>query len=178
MRYNVILADPPWRYSFSRSRSRRVENYYPTMTTAEICALDVAALAADDAVIFLWTTAPKLIDGLRVLEAWGFRYVTGAVWDKRQIGMGYYFRGQHEHLLIGVRGKPGTPEPAARVASIIKAKRGRHSAKPAIVHEIIERMYPDARRLELFARAPRDQWETWGNEVESAVQIPMLAGAG
>ena len=167
--YDLILADPPWQYSFSRSGSRKIENHYPTMTVDEIAALAVPA--APDCALYLWGTAPKLLEALRVMDGWGFRYVTNAVWDKEIIGMGYYFRGQHEHLLIGKRGKPPVPAPGSRVSSVIRSRRSRHSAKPPVVHEILEAMYPDARRLEMFARDARPGWDVWGNEVDSDVEV-------
>ncbi len=92
--YDVILADPPWRYSFSRSPTRKIENHCPTMTLADINALGPRLPVADDSVLFLWATVPTLVEGLGVLEAWGFKYKTQAVWDKQIIGMGYWFRGR------------------------------------------------------------------------------------
>jgi N6-adenosine-specific RNA methylase IME4 len=167
--YDLILADPPWRYDFSRTRNRKIENQYPTMELSEIAALNPPA--ADDCVLYLWGTAPKLIEALHIMDGWGFTYVTNAVWDKEIIGMGYYFRGQHEHLLVGKRGSPRVPAPGSRVSSVIRSRRTRHSSKPAIVHEILEAMYPDARRLEMFARSARPGWHVWGNEVSSDVEM-------
>jgi N6-adenosine-specific RNA methylase IME4 len=171
MTYDVILADPPWRYGFSRSKSRKIERQYPTMPTADIAALKVAELCKPDAVLFMWATMPKLPDALEVIKAWGFTYKTGAAWDKVRLGMGYYFRGRHELLLVGVRGKPRVPKPKDRPASILTEKRGRHSKKPEISFAAIERMYPDARKLEMFAREARPGWDAWGNEVESTVAL-------
>jgi N6-adenosine-specific RNA methylase IME4 len=169
--YDVVLADPPWRYGFSRSRSRKVERQYPTMKTADIAALNVAALCKRDSVLFMWATMPKLRDAFTVMDAWGFTYKTGGVWDKVRLGMGYYFRGRHELLLIGVRGKPKVPAPQDRPASIFTEKRRRHSQKPEISYAIVERMYPLAVKLELFCRTPHPGWDVWGNEVESTVEL-------
>lgn len=162
--YDLIYADPPWQYEHPISDSRAIENQYPTMTTDEICALPVGDRAADDCVLLLWATNPKLPDALRVIEAWGFTYRTNFVWVKDKIGMGYYARQRHELLLVAVRGTPGTPDPSARPDSVIEAPRGAHSAKPHRVYAMIERMYPHARRLELFARNTRDGWAGWGAE--------------
>ena len=162
-KYRVILADPPWRYEFSETRNREIENHYPTMDLEAIKALKIPA--EDEAILFLWTTAPKLEESIAVLNAWGFKYRTCAVWDKERKGMGYWFRIQHELLLVGVRGNFRTPDPANRFDSVIRAPRAEHSKKPAIVHEMIEKMFPGERYVELFAREERPGWAVWGNEV-------------
>src|SRR5690606_27591889 len=140
---------------------------YPTMTVEEICELDIASITAPDCVLFLWATSPKLTEAFRVLDAWGFKYKTCAIWDKQKIGMGYYFRQQHELLLVATVGSPAAPPPEARLPSVISAPRGEHSAKPPAVYDAIERMYPPSKRshIELFCREPRENWKAWGNQV-------------
>lgn len=163
-RYPVIYADPPWRYEHIETESRAIENQYPTMTLDEIKALDLDSIALDDCVLFMWATSPKLAEAFEVLQAWGFEYRTCAVWDKQKIGMGYYFRQQHELLLVAVRGQPMTPAPANRPSSVLSFPRGEHSAKPVEVYELIEAMYPELPKLEMFCRSPRDGWGAWGNQ--------------
>lgn len=167
-RYPVIYADPPWRYDYSETESRAIENQYPTMHLDEIKALPLDDISTDDAVLFMWATSPKLDAAFDVLTAWGFSYRTCAVWDKQKIGMGYYFRQQHELLLVAVRGNPPTPEPANRPSSVMSFPRGAHSAKPAEVAELIEAMYPELPKLEMFCRSPREGWGVWGNQSEAA----------
>jgi len=163
-KFDVIYADPPWEYEFSLTENREVENHYPTMTLEELKQLQIPS--ADNAVLFLWVPPPKLPEGLEVMRAWGFRYVTCAVWDKEKIGMGYWFRQQHELLLVGVKGNFSPPPPDKRFPSIIRSPRTEHSRKPEVVYEIIETMFPNARLLELFARRNnRLRWTVWGNEV-------------
>lgn len=162
-KYNVIYADPPWRYEKAVSDSRAVENQYPTMEIGEICDLEVPA--GEHCVLFLWVTSPKLIEGLEVIRSWGFKYRSSAVWVKPQIGMGYYVRGQHEFLLISIKGEPKVPIPANRPNSVIHAPRTKHSKKPEEVYEMIERMYPHAKYFEMFARNEREGWSSWGNEI-------------
>jgi len=99
------------------------------------------------------------------MRAWGFRPKTNFVWVKPSIGLGNWVRNRHELLLVGVRGAFVPPPPARRPDSVIEAKRRRHSQKPDCVYELIEAMYPDAKRLELFARGTRQGWSAWGNEV-------------
>jgi N6-adenosine-specific RNA methylase IME4/stage V sporulation protein SpoVS len=163
-RYPVIYADPPWRYEHAESESRAIENQYPTMSHEELCELPVGDLATNDAIIFLWATAPKLAESLALLDAWGFNYRTCAVWDKQHIGMGYYFRVQHELLLIATRGEIPAPAPADRPPSVISSPRAAHSRKPAEFRDIIERFYPGLPRIELFCREAPEGWDTWGNQ--------------
>jgi N6-adenosine-specific RNA methylase IME4 len=157
-KFAVILADPPWQYEDPGigTPSRRIENHYPTMPLEEICALPVGEIAHDDAVLFLWVTVPKLNQCWQVIEAWGFEYRTGMVWAKDKIGTGFWVRNQHEHLLICKRGAMPHPPENARPSSLVEAPRREHSAKPGIVHEIIDAMYPGLRKIELFSRRSRE----------------------
>lgn len=169
-RYPVIYADPPWRYENPPigATSRAIENHYPTMTLDEICAMPVGKLAADDALLYLWATAPKLEECFEVIRAWGFEYRTHMVWDKEKIGMGYHARNQHELLLICKRGNIPPPAPGTQPSSVYREARGEHSAKPAFFAEMIEGAYPGLPKIELFCRDPRPGWVAWGNQSESA----------
>lgn len=163
-KYNLIYADPPWRYDFSQSESREIENHYPTMEVEDICNLPINALADENCILFLWATNPKLREALRVVEAWGFEYKTNMVWVKDKIGMGYYARQKHEILLIATRGDHMTPPPDRRPESVLCADRTKHSRKPAEFYELLEYIYPVAKRIELFSRLDRMGWDSWGNE--------------
>lgn len=160
--FPVLYVDPPWRYDYAEDTSRQIENHYPTMPLDDIKKLDVPA--ADNSVLFLWVTSPKLLEGIEVMEAWGFEYRTCMVWVKDKIGMGYYARQQHELLLVGKRGTLPVPDPEDRPSSVIQAPRGEHSAKPDDVYALIERMYPLRERCEMFQRRPRPGWSGWGNQ--------------
>jgi len=163
--FPVIYADPPWEYDHPISDSRRIENQYPTMSLDEIMSLPVKDIAADDAILFLWVTTPMLEKGLKVLNAWGFDYRTSMVWVKPSIGPGQWVRQRHEYLLIGVRGDIPTPKGEDKPDSVIEAPREEHSKKPEIVYDIIERMYPELPKVELFSRRKRENWAAWGNEI-------------
>jgi N6-adenosine-specific RNA methylase IME4 len=138
------------------------------MSTETICALPVSELATDAAVLFLWTTAPHLQEAFRVIESWRFAYKTNVAWVKDRSGLGYWIRNQHELLLIAARGDIPAPSPNRRPVSIIEAPRREHSRKPDEVYELIERMYPDLPKIELFARSRRPGWDRWGNEAPPA----------
>lgn len=165
-KFQIILADPPWQYEHHITDSRKIENQYPTMELDKICRLPIAEICADSVVLFLWVTSPKLEEGLRVINAWGFRYRTCAVWIKDSIGMGYYFRQRHELLLVATRGDAILPLPENRPDSVISAPRSEHSQKPDAVYRLIETMYPGLKKIELFARrAYNGDWAAWGNEL-------------
>jgi N6-adenosine-specific RNA methylase IME4 len=166
--YSVIYADPPWHlevYNEESGTERAAGNHYPTLPLEEICALPVRELAAEDAVLFLWTTLPHLEEAFRVIAAWGFQYKTNLAWVKDKIGLGYFVRNQHELLVVATRGDIPAPLPAARPPSVITAPRREHSRKPDEVYEVIERMYPELPKIELFARSAREGWAAWGNQV-------------
>ena len=163
--FGVIYADPPWRYEYAIDRSDSIEAHYPTLSLEDICALPVEEIAEPDCVLFLWSPSPKLAEAISVIPAWGFSYRTCMVWDKETIGAGYYARQQHELLLIAIRGEPKTPLFDDRPVSVLRARRREHSRKPDEFYRIIERMYPLAKKVELFCRTPHPGWASWGDEV-------------
>ncbi|HEX3410332.1 MAG TPA: MT-A70 family methyltransferase [Stellaceae bacterium] len=167
--YGVVLADPPWRFAV-RSREtglgRAAENHYPTMNLDDIAALPVPASA--DCVLFLWATIPLLPAALAVMTAWGFAYKSHMAWIKDKPGTGYWFRAQHELLLLGTRGEIPAPAPGQQWPSVIIAPRAEHSVKPGAVYEMIEQQWPTMPKLEMFARQARPGWDSHGNEAGGA----------
>jgi N6-adenosine-specific RNA methylase IME4 len=173
-RFSLIYADPPWRfqvYNEATGSSRAASNHYAVMDLADICALPVGDyLAARDAALFLWCTAPFLEKAFDVIAAWGFKYSSNLVWTKDKLGTGFWCRSQHEHLLIARRGKFRAPKPADRPSSVIQAPRREHSRKPDEVYSIIEQAYPELPKIELFARCARPGWTAWGDEAPTTTQ--------
>lgn len=174
-RYGVIYADPPWRfepYSPASGMDRAADNHYPTMDINRIAGLRVMELAAEDCVLFMWVTVPMLPKAFMVLASWGFEYKSHCVWKKvfpgGQKGTGYWFRNEHELLLVGTRGNIPAPAPGLQWGSVIEAPVARHSEKPAIFRTLIEGHYPTLPRIELFARQAASGWEAWGNECDDA----------
>lgn len=167
--YPVIYADPPWRFgawSEVTGHNKSAENHYPTMETDAICDLfaSIGLPRTDDAVLFLWATNPMLLDGLRVMEAWGFNYVHHWIWDKEEIGTGYWGRDRHELLLIGKRGNFPAPLMGTQPDTVYRERKGDHSVKPTYFAEQLERLFPDLPKLEMFCRDPRPGWDAWGYE--------------
>lgn len=171
-KYNIIYADPPWRYS-DRGCSGACEKHYKTMAVDEICNLPVRHIADKDCVLFMWTTYPMLKESLKVMDAWGFAYKTIAFqWLKQnRSGKGYYFglgrwtRGNTEPCLLATKGKPYKYKINSSVFQIINYPVGRHSSKPPIVRDKIVELLGDLPRIELFAREKADGWDYWGDEV-------------
>lgn len=162
--FDVIYADPPWKYYY-KARGNP-EFHYPLMEDEEIWALKVPS--AENAILFLWATNPKLPEALKTMDSWGFTYKTNFVWVKDRFGTGFYVRGQHELLLIGTKGNIPTPVNDTRPSSIIEAPVREHSRKPDEVYNIIESMYPNRKYVELFARNNREGWISWGDQVDQA----------
>ncbi|MFL6090464.1 MAG: MT-A70 family methyltransferase [Aeromicrobium sp.] len=169
-RFALVYADPPW--SPGQTSKRGASEKYDLMSTEDICRMPVGDLAADNSVCLLWVVSNGLQDGLDVLKAWGFRYVTIAVWDKYYMGLGNHFRGSHEILLLGVK---GSVKPKFRgQKSVFQEPRLHHSSKPQEVIQKIVRMY-DGPYLELFSRQRpncRERWAVWGNQIASDVFLP------
>ena len=166
-KYDIIYADPPWRYESGTTMKKwSIEEHYDTMSVGDISNLskEVKGLAAPDCVLFLWATAPLLPEALTVLSSWGFKYRTHCIWDKKLMGMGHWFRGRHELLLLGVRGKPKTPDDSLLEESVIELTRGKHSEKPDYFRGIIERYFPKAKKIEMFARDKVPGWDVWGRD--------------
>ncbi len=172
-KFNIILVDPPWHYEYSPRFVSRPEEHYDTLELEEIIALTdskgepITEKFADNSVLFLWATAPKMPDAFKLMEAWGFEYKTHGAWNKVILGMGYWLRGQHEPFLIGVRGEFSPPKEENRQESVIVEKRQGHSVKPDAIYTLIERSFPEEghKRLDIFARQEREGWTCWGNEL-------------
>lgn len=173
-KFRVIYADPPWEYGNSgvigSDNYGHAERHYPTMTIEELCAYEVGErsvkeMADDNAVLFLWVTSPLLEECFPIIEAWGFDYKTSFVWDKVKHNFGHYNSVRHELLLVCTRGSC-LPESSTLHDSVIELERSEvHSDKPAYFRELIESMYPSARKVELFARGEYAGWTCYGNQL-------------
>lgn len=173
-RYRVIYADPPWKYDNNREMpdgsQTPAEDSYEGMTIAEICALPVPLHTQRDAVLFMWVTNSHLLQnpGAReVIEAWGFKYRTNYAWNKVNGRPGHYSYSQHELLLVCVRGAC-TPDVSIlqhdHASVFTEKRRGEHSAKPDFARKLIEGLYPDGTRLELFGRKKVLGWTVFGDD--------------
>lgn len=178
-KYNIIYADPPWHYHnyANKTVSRWVGNKYPLMSPEDISSLPVSDIADKNCILFLWVTPPCLLEGLAVLQAWGFEYKTkGFCWVKKNKvanswfwGMGYWTRSNTEDCLIGIKGKP--KRLSASVHQVCDARWEAHSKKPTIIRDKIVKLVGDLPRIILFAREKTEGWDVWGNEVDCDVTL-------
>jgi len=169
--YDLIMADPPWRFELysERGEGKSAQAHYATMTLDDIAHLPVADLARGNCLLWLWATAPMLDKQILILKRWGFRFVTSGVWVKKTVtgktdfGTGYVLRSAHEPFLIGAIGEPQT---SRCVRSVVEGVRREHSRKPEAAYRAAEALVPGSvRRADLFSRETRPGWEAWGNEV-------------
>ncbi|MGL3208719.1 MT-A70 family methyltransferase [Bradyrhizobium sp. BR 1433] len=193
--FGVAIEDFEWHHevwSPETGMNKHPANYYETAADAttpeqivDRCAERFACLA-DDCILFKWTTQPHLAVALRALELQGFRYVTNLVWNKERPGEarghGYWFTGEHEICLVGVRGKV-VPPATAHFRSNFSAPVGDHSEKPLNIHEIIEFHWPNTPKVEFNARRARPGWTCWGFDAPASssstrVGLASLIAAG
>jgi N6-adenosine-specific RNA methylase IME4 len=120
-----------------------------------------------------------LPQALEVMAAWGFAYKSSFAWAKNRMGTGFWNRNKHELLLIGTRGHVPAPAMGTQAASLIEAPVGRHSEKPAVFYEIIERYFPTLPKIELHARGlvARPGWDAWGLEAPTDRHQPQASFA-
>lgn len=188
--FGCVVADCPWSFKDKGSRiapdaeARRVRRggvgrIYQTMPLAEIAAMPVGEISARNSHAYLWVPSALLEDGLVVMKAWGFSLKTTVVWGKRTrhgrpaFGAGHYFRGAHELVLFGVRGR--CPALSRRERTYFEAEIGEHSVKPELLQDMAERVSPGP-RLELFARRKRAGWTCWGDQVPA--ELPATERVG
>ena len=168
-KYRIIYADPPWKYTSGDQHSTEAQDvvlstHYNSMSISELCALPVKNMAQDDSVLFMWTTSPLLEECFEVINAWGFKYKASIVWNKDAHNVGHYVSVRHEFLLICTRGSC-KPDSGKLLPSVVTEKRTEHSVKPETFRRMIDEMYTNGKRIELFARRPAKGWDVWGNDL-------------
>jgi N6-adenosine-specific RNA methylase IME4 len=177
-RFSVLYCDPPWQFEAwsDGGMLKAAEMHYVTMSTAAICDMPVADIAAEHAVLFMWFLPSMLLDALRVIDAWRFKYITFGVWPKPVMSCGHWLRNQHEPFICATRGD--MPPPSDLHASVFEGPAsGEHSGKPDVVRDWIAGAYPESERIELFARSLHRGWHAWGNEVPGGYVTPEQAEA-
>ena len=171
--YDVIYADPPWRFNRSHETlANNVSKQYPTMSVKQLTQLPVKDITAKDCALFMWVCNPLLNEALKVMESWGFTFKTVfKVWKKRTkdgtrptFGAGWWSRGSVELLLVGSKGAPLKNKTTNSMKQEFASPRKKHSEKPDEIRDDVKNFLSVDRRLELFGRKSVDDWDVWGLE--------------
>lgn len=173
--YGLLYVDPPWKQTKGGHKSVRPNSSggglaYETCSLEQIQThiFDAVEHTTENSVLFLWTIDKYLFEAQRLAETLGYRLHARMIWNKvTGIPAAFTVRFGHEYLLYMYRGKltPVNPEERGKIHTVFTEQVKRHSQKPEIAYEIIERLYPNLRKLEMYARNQRDGWDCWGNEV-------------
>ncbi len=169
-RFGVVYADPPWDYRGQLQHAGPgsgdtggAVRHYPTVTLESLAALEVRRIRARDSLLFMWSSSPHLDQAIALGKRWGFAWATVAfVWDKQRLNPGFYTLSQCELCLVFKHGRIPAPRGARNVRQLVSEKRGAHSQKPEEVRRRIEAMFPEVRKIELFARERAAGWTAWG----------------
>lgn len=180
-KYQIIYADPPWKISKGGKKSARPNSSgeeldYPVISLDEIQAhlLSATRNTEDNSVMFLWTIDKYLHEAEQMARILGWKLHARMIWNKvTGIPAAFTVRYGHEYLLYFYRGKllPVALEERGKIHTVFTEQVKRHSQKPEIAYQIIERLYPNINRLEMYARIKRDGWDTWGNEVKNDIEL-------
>ena len=173
--FALILADPPYDYGVGRQHAGAgsldtggAESHYPTLPLDELMKLEVEAIAADNALLFLWSTSPHFPQALELARAWGFAPCDIAhVWQKPRVNPSYYTLSSVELVIGAIRGSPPFGG-SLRPDQLIFAPRRRHSAKPPLVRALLGARFPQLAKIELFARERAPGWSAWGLDMPPA----------
>ena len=164
-KYRVVYADPPWKYGNTMpDYFSEQADHYKLMTVKEISEMPIKEIVEDNAVLFLWVTSPILEESFQIINSWGFKYKSSFVWDKVKHNMGHYNSVRHEFLLVCVRGSC-QPDVQKLFDSVHSEERTEHSKKPEHFRQVIDTIYPNGKRIELFARNKAEGWDVYGNEI-------------
>ena len=171
-KYQIIYADPPWSYKTwtAKGGHKSASAHYQTMEKKDIQEMPIKEIADNDCTLFLWVTMPNLIEGIELIEKWGFTYKTCAFdWvkiyksGKPVVGLGYWTRANAELCLLATKGKPKRINNS--VSQIVIEQPREHSRKPDCVRDRIVQLMGDLPRIELFCRHPEQGWDSMGNEL-------------
>ena len=173
-KYGIIYCDPPWHYGQHWQYTRPgykwgkgCDRYYPCVPTPELAKLNVSKISDENCLLFMWATNPHIPQAVALGQIWGFDYCTIAfVWDKETHNPGRYTISQCEVCLLFKKGKIPTPRGARNIRQLIRSKRSKkHSRKPEEARRRIEAMFPEQKKIELFATKKTNGWKAWGNGV-------------
>jgi len=168
-KYKIIYADPPWKQTkggLRKSRPNQMKELdYPTLSLEDI---KLILQKIDSQILFLWTIDKFLFEAQKMGEELGYKLHARIVWDKENgIAPAFTLRYSHEYLLFMYKSPMLTIDENQRgkFTTVLREKATKHSKKPIKAYELIEALYPNIEKIELFARNKRFGWDAWGNEV-------------
>lgn len=160
--FHVISIDPPWPYGTEYDpHGRRAANPYPEMSLEDIAGLEIPA--ADDCVLWLWTTHKFMRHSFGLLDKWGFRDVAILTWVKDRMGLGAWLRSQTEYCIMAVKGSP--PVQLSNQTTVIHGPLREHSRKPDAFYDLVNGLCVGA-KLDYFSREKREGWAQVGNTLD------------
>jgi len=187
MNYNIIYADPPWKFSskelqkYDGQRFTSMDKHYETQSKNWIKNLPVKDITKEDCALFMWSTDAHIKEAIETIEVWGFKYITVAfVWEKKTstgktvANLGAWTMKNYEICLLGTKGAMLKYKKINNIYQKVEAKRTKHSKKPEQVRTNIELLFGNLPRIELFAREKHEGWDAWGNEVDSDINLENL----
>ena len=179
-KYGLILADPPWRQSRGgkkkvrpNSSGKEIPYVVQDLNTIKEILKGFVEKTEENSVLFLWTIEKYLFEAEEMAKELGYKLHARMVWNKvTGIPSAFTIRYGHEYLLYMYKGKltPIAIEERGKIHSVFTEQVKEHSRKPEISYQIIERLYPNLNKIELFARRKRQGWESWGDEVPEETQ--------
>lgn len=183
-KYDIIYIDPPWYYYGSPTKNAAAGKHYDLMDQIDVEALPIKQLLNKKAACFVWATCPRLDYAIKAINAWGLHYRGVAhIWIKTRKdgkiihGQGVpptYSKPTSELLLLATTCKTGRPFPLldSKLPQNVLAPREKHSKKPDVFRQLIERAYGAHPQLEMFARGKVPNWDVWGLEAETNEEEP------
>jgi len=143
----------------------KINSHYQTVKINDLKLFDIKKITDKNALLFLWVVSPMLPYGIDLMSSWGFEYSTIAfVWYKRKCNPGHYTMSECEICLVGKKGKIPKPK-RNNIRQFLSEERGIHSKKPNEIRDRIALIFPNSKKIELFAREGHLGWDSWGNEV-------------
>jgi len=179
-KYKLILADPPWR-QFQAGRKKVRPNSSGGELPYKVISLEeikehlrkMVKQTEEDSILFLWTIDKYLFEAQKIAEELGYKLHARMVWNKvTGIPACFTIRYGHEYLLYMYKGKltKVATEERGKIHSVFTEQVKKHSQKPEISYQIIERLYPNCEKIEMYARQRRNGWDSWGDEVPKEKQ--------
>lgn len=178
-KYNVIVMDPPWPYTSRRmmqengQKAAGIADEYSTMSINDMANLPIQDICADNCLLYMWTTGPKLQEAFKLIDAWNFKYSTVAyVWEKKVPNPGFYSMSSCEYVLVAKRGRAPERKKGVNTRQFYQETRTVHSRKPEAIQDMIDTQFnmKGVKKVEIFARRFRKGWDCVGNELNGTIQ--------